>query len=43
MFEALGNWVAFDLFNLTAEWHLGAAVQFFVMDVANIFALLIVT
>ncbi|MBF6057652.1 permease [Thiomicrorhabdus heinhorstiae] len=42
MFEALGNWVAFSLFGLTEQSQLGSAVQFFVMDVSKIFALLII-
>ncbi|WP_319380984.1 permease [Thiomicrorhabdus sp.] len=41
MFESLGNWVAFDLFDLEEQSQLGSAVQFFVMDVSKIFALLV--
>ena len=40
MFEALGNLVAFDWFGLSPDDRFGAAVQFFVMDVAQIFFLL---
>jgi uncharacterized membrane protein YraQ (UPF0718 family) len=41
MFDALGNLVAYGLFGLSHESRLGAAVQFFVMDVAKIFVLLV--
>ena len=41
-FETLGNLVAFSALGLAPESHLGAAVQFFVMDVAKIFAALVV-
>ena len=41
MFEQLGNLVAFELLGFTPASHIGAAVQFFVMDVAKIFVLLI--
>ena len=41
MFEALGNLVAFSLLGLDPGSHLGAAVQFFVMDAAKIFVLLV--
>jgi uncharacterized membrane protein YraQ (UPF0718 family) len=41
MFEHLANLVAFGLLGLGAESRVGAAVQFFVMDVTKIFALLI--
>lgn len=41
-FATLGDTVAFGLLGLTPASHLGAAVQFFVMDVAKIFALLVV-
>ena len=42
MFETLGNWVAYQLLGLDPATHLGAAVQFFVMDVSKIFVLLFV-
>ncbi len=42
MFEALGNLTAYRLLGLDPTSHLGAAVQFFVMDVAKIFTLLVV-
>jgi uncharacterized membrane protein YraQ (UPF0718 family) len=42
MFEKLGNWVAYQLLGLSAETQLGAAVQFFVMDISKIFVLLVV-
>ena len=42
MFEQIGNWVAFELFSLSIESQLGAAVQFFVMDTLKIFFLLVV-
>ncbi|MEA3273787.1 MAG: permease [Pseudomonadota bacterium] len=41
MFEALGDFVAFYLLGLVPESRLGDAVQFFVMDVTKIFALLV--
>lgn len=41
MFQQLGDWVAFQLLGLEASSHLGGAVQFFVMDVAKIFVLLL--
>ncbi|GAB6034612.1 permease [Galenea microaerophila] len=40
MFQQLGDWVAFQLLGLDPTSHLGNAVQFFVMDVTKIFALL---
>jgi hypothetical protein len=42
MFARLGDLVAYDLFRLDPDGHLGPALQFFVMDVAKIFALLVV-
>ena len=42
MFEQLGNLVAYDLLRLSSGSAGGAAVQFFVMDVAKIFALLVI-
>jgi len=42
MFEALGNAVSYNLLGLTPGGAVGNAVQFFVMDVAKIFALLVV-
>ncbi|WP_294947489.1 permease [Sulfurivirga sp.] len=42
MFQALGDWVAYSLLGLSPESHLGQAVQFFVMDTAKIFFLLVV-
>jgi len=42
MFDALATLVAFRLLALDPGSHLGAAVHFFVMDVAKIFALLVV-
>jgi len=42
MFERLANLVVFGLLGLDPESRVGAAVQFFVMDVTKIFALLIV-
>ena len=41
MFDALGNLVAYRLLGLEAGSALGDAVQFFVMDVAKIFTLLV--
>ncbi|HFD31891.1 MAG TPA: permease [Gammaproteobacteria bacterium] len=41
MFETFGNWVAFSLFSLNPDSHLGSAVQFFAMDLSKIFILLI--
>jgi len=42
MFDALGNVIAYSLFGLSPDSHLGQAVQFFVMDITKIFVLLIV-
>ena len=42
MFEQFGNLVAFDLLGLSLDSASGAAVQFFVMDVAKIFVLLVI-
>jgi hypothetical protein len=42
MFARLGDLVAYDLLRLDPDGHLGPALQFFVMDVAKIFALLVV-
>ena len=42
MFERLGDMVAFGLLGLSPQSASGAAVQFFVMDVAKIFVLLVV-
>lgn len=40
MFDALGNLIAFELFGLAPDSAAGAAMQFFVMDVAKILVLL---
>jgi uncharacterized membrane protein YraQ (UPF0718 family) len=40
IFDRLGDWVAYNLFNLAPDSALGSAVQFFVMDVTKIFFLL---
>ena len=40
MFEATGNLVAYQWLGLSPDERLGAAVQFFVMDVLQIFFLL---
>jgi uncharacterized membrane protein YraQ (UPF0718 family) len=42
MFDALSNTLAFSLLGLDPASRTGAAVQFFIMDVAKIFALLVV-
>ncbi len=42
MFQALGDWFAYSLLGLDPASHLGQAVQFFVMDTAKIFFLLVV-
>ena len=42
MFEQLGDLVAFGLLRLSSDSAGGAAVQFFVMDVAKIFVLLVI-
>jgi uncharacterized membrane protein YraQ (UPF0718 family) len=42
MFESLGNLVAYRLLGLEAGSALGDAIQFFVMDVAKIYVLLVV-
>jgi hypothetical protein len=41
MFEHFGNLLAFDLLGLSPAEQMGAAVQFFAMDLAKIFALLV--
>lgn len=42
IFSHFGDWVAYDLLQLTIASPAGQAVQFFVMDVSKIFALLVV-
>jgi len=42
MFEQFGNLVAYQLLALSPQSQAGAAVQFFVMDVTKIFALLVI-
>ena len=42
LFDDLGNLVAYQLLGLSSESQLGSAVQFFVMDIAKIFFLLVV-
>jgi len=42
MFDALGNAIAYSLFGLSPDSHLGQAVQFFIMDISKIFVLLVV-
>ncbi len=42
MFEQLGNWVAYDVLRLSVQQGMGAAVQFFVMDVTKIFIMLVI-
>jgi len=42
MFDALGNVIAYSLFGLSPDSHIGQAVQFFVMDITKIFVLLVV-
>ena len=42
MFEQLGNLVAYGLLGLSPDSAAGAAVQFFVMDTAKIFVLLVI-
>lgn len=41
MFEQLGNFIAYQLMGLDASTQLGAAVQFFVMDISKIFLMLV--
>ena len=41
MFEMLGDFVAYDLLDLSPDSGAGSAIQFFVMDVAKIFTLLV--
>ncbi|BAO44892.1 permease [Thiolapillus brandeum] len=41
MFESLGNLIAYQWLGLSPDSHLGAALQFFVMDVTKIFVLLV--
>jgi uncharacterized membrane protein YraQ (UPF0718 family) len=42
MFDRLGNWFAYTLLGLSPEQALGSAVQFFVMDTAKIFVMLVI-
>lgn len=42
MFEAFANFIVYQLFGLSADTHLGAALHFFFMDSAKIFVLLAV-
>lgn len=42
MFDRFGNWFAYALLGLSPEQALGTAVQFFVMDTAKIFFMLVV-
>ena len=42
MFESLANLIVYQWFGLSAESHAGAAVHFFVMDTAKIFAMLVI-
>lgn len=42
MFDALANFIVYQLLGVSAETHLGAALHFFVMDTAKIFFLLVV-
>jgi len=41
MFEQLGNFIAYQLLGLDAATPLGAAVQFFIMDISKIFLMLV--
>ncbi len=41
MFATLGDWIAYTLLGLSPDGSLGPAVQFFVMDIAKIFAMLV--
>ncbi len=41
MFEQLGNFIAYQLLGLDASTQLGAAVQFFIMDISKIFMMLV--
>ena len=42
MFDALANLIVYDLLGLSPESAFGSALQFFVMDIAKIFALLVI-
>jgi len=42
VFDALANLIVYDLLGLSPETAFGAALQFFVMDIAKIFALLVI-
>lgn len=42
MFESLANLIVYQWMGLSPDSHLGAAVQFFVMDTTKIFALLVI-
>lgn len=41
MFEALANWLIYSVLGLSSSSSLGSALQFFVMDVTKIFAMLV--
>ncbi len=41
MFEALADWLAFDVFGLTADSSMGESVHFFIMDITKIFFMLV--
>jgi uncharacterized membrane protein YraQ (UPF0718 family) len=41
MFEQLGNFIAYQLLGLDASTQLGAALQFFIMDISKIFMMLV--
>lgn len=41
MFEALANWLVYQVLGLSAESPLGSSLQFFVMDVTKIFIMLV--
>ena len=42
IFDLLADWLVYGILGLKADTHLGAALHFFVMDVAKIFFLLVV-
>ncbi len=42
MFDSLATWLVYDLAGLAPDSHLGAALHFFVMDIAKIFVMLVI-
>jgi len=42
MFESFANWLTFDILELSISGNLGKVVQFFIMDIAKIFFMLVI-